>query len=319
MAFSPRKRAKSNPPTIKYWPKVDLDTPKLLGFAGYKAGMTGIIYKDNNKNSIFFGQEVYSAVTIVETPPLFVLGVVTYGISLEKNAICGLKTIFAKKLPPEFKRHSPSMVKGHDESDQTELKSKIDEIKVIRLLMSTQPHLSGISKKKPDIFEIEIGGSTIKDRLDYSLSLLGKTINIDDVYQPGDQLDIIAVTKGKGYQGPVKRWVIKLLRRKARKTKRKAASLGPWFPHAVMYTVPLSGQMGYHKRTVRNIKLLDIKQAPDDTNFSLHKYGLIKSNYLVLKGSIPGPSKRLIKFRHVSRPVNKIVDNPEISYIKGVM
>ncbi|HDI53041.1 MAG TPA: 50S ribosomal protein L3, partial [Candidatus Bathyarchaeota archaeon] len=38
MAYSPRKRAKSIAGRIRFWPEVE-EGPRLLGFAGYKAGM----------------------------------------------------------------------------------------------------------------------------------------------------------------------------------------------------------------------------------------------------------------------------------------
>ena len=44
----------------------------------------------------------------------------------------------------------------------------------------------------------------------------------------GDQLDFHCVTKGKGYQGPVKRFGIQIRARKAEKTKRGPGSLGSW-------------------------------------------------------------------------------------------
>ena len=81
MAFSPRKKAKSLIPRINYWRNIEQDGPVLLGFAGYKAGMTGILYIENNQNSINYGKEVYTAVTIVETPPLHAVGLIGYHAS----------------------------------------------------------------------------------------------------------------------------------------------------------------------------------------------------------------------------------------------
>ncbi len=41
------------------------------------------------------------------------------------------------------------------------------------------------------------------------------------------------------------------------------------------------------------------------------KYGLVKNGFVVLKGSIPGPSKRLVMLRKAVRPIGKHNDAPE--------
>lgn len=71
-------------------------------------------------------------------------------------------------------------------------------------------------------------------------------------------MDVLAITKGKGFQGPVKRWGVKILPRKSRKTKRGVAVIGPWHPTRVLYTVPRAGQMGYFQRTEYNKRILKI-------------------------------------------------------------
>ena len=64
--FWPRKRAKSETPRIRHWLKTN---SKILGFAGYKAGMTHIMRKDTS-SSRTKGEIVSDAVTVVECPPL---------------------------------------------------------------------------------------------------------------------------------------------------------------------------------------------------------------------------------------------------------
>ncbi len=81
----------------------------------------------------------------------------------------------------------------------------------------------------------------------------------------------------------------------------------------------MAGQTGYHQRTEYNKKILKIGEADqvDEINpkGGFIKYGLVKNNYLLLKGSLPGPSKRLVMLRKAIRPHGKHDDAPQISYI----
>src|SRR5439155_25082110 len=70
MGFSPRKRSESPIPHFSSWPDVDGGTPRLQGFAGYKAGMTHAIVVDYRPTSTTSGQEVQVPVTVVEVPPM---------------------------------------------------------------------------------------------------------------------------------------------------------------------------------------------------------------------------------------------------------
>ncbi len=318
LAFSPRKRAKSLNPAIKAWPVIDSPEPKPLGFAGYKAGMTHVYYIDEYQFSPYRGQEIFSAVTIIETPPLFVLGMVGYKADLTSNALKSIFTVISDEFPEFINRRDVTLKPGHMEDQLKKAEELLDETRIIRLLVSTQPVKAGISKKKPEIFELQVGGgSSIADRFEYAKSVIGREIEVDEVFSPGDVIDVIAVTKGKGFQGPVKRWGIKLLSHKSRKARRKPGALGPWKPSATRYTVPLAGQMGFHRRTIYNLKILDIKSPEDfDHPLPFHKYGLLKSKFIILKGSVPGPAKRLIKMRFAMRPVKEEMKTPvKITYI----
>jgi len=76
LQFWPRVRAKRIYANVKSWLKSK--EPKPLGFSGYKVGMTHIIYTENYKNSKSKGEEVSCPVTIIECPPLKVMGVRFY-------------------------------------------------------------------------------------------------------------------------------------------------------------------------------------------------------------------------------------------------
>jgi len=318
LAYTPRKRAKSLNPEIKTWPILHSDKPKLLGFSGYKAGMTHVYYVDEYKFSPYKGQEIFSAVTVVETPPLFMLGIVGYKIDSTSNSLKKAYTIISDNFPQEITRRIKTLVARNTSEKIQKMESMLEELSIIRMLVATQPIKAGIHKKKPEVFEIQIGGGRdIADRFSYAVELLGKEVEVDDVFSPGDVIDVISVTKGKGFQGPVKRWGIKLLSHKSRKARRKPGALGPWKPSATRYTVPLSGQTGFHRRTIYNVKVLDIRDPNEfDRQIPFHRYGIIKSKFLLLKGSVPGPAKRLIKMRYAIRPVKEEMKVPvKITYI----
>ena len=161
-------------------------------------------------------------------------------------------------------------------------------------------------------------GGTPEDRLSYAKSLLGKEIDIQDVIDEGDMVDIIAVTKGKGFQGHIKRWGVKLLTHKNSKHRRMIGTLGPWHPSYVRSTVPQAGQTGYHKRTEYNKRILKIGENGEEItpNGGFPHYGIIRNKYLIIHGSTPGPVKRLIKIRDAIRYTRGIkVEKPEVTYI----
>jgi len=299
----PRKRARRHYTRVRSYPKKE--DIKLQGFAGYKAGMTHIQVKNPNTR---IGGNIFIPATIIECPPLKVFSVRFYQ-----------STPYGKKVISEL--HSPKINKELSrkikipKTPKTELKN-IDDVSDISLLVYTQPNLTNIGKKKPDLFEIMISGKDPQQKFEYAKSLLDKEINIADILKNYEFIDAHSVTIGKGMQGAIKRFGISLKSHKAEKKRRSAGNLGAWTPSKVSWTVPQKGQMGYHTRTDYNKLILKISTAPEEINQKggiLH-YGVIKNPYILLKGSIPGPSKRLIRLIPSIR--NKKPAHPlEITYI----
>ncbi len=317
VAFSPRKRAARESPHITSWP--ESEEPGLLGFPGYKVGMTHVTMLDNTKNSPTEGMEISVPVTVVETPP-----VVVFGIRAYHKTTRGLKAtcdVLATELDQDLKRKISLPKEYETEAQLAELKENMDDIVQIRVLAHTKPRLVSVPKKKPEIMEFGVGGSSVNDKLEYAVSVLGKEINPADVFDDGEHTDAVAVTKGKGFQGVIKRWGVRIQYGKAARSSkgRHVGAIGPWSPERVMWTVPMAGQMGYHQRTEYNKKILKIggSDQVDEINpdGGFVKYGLVKNNYLLLKGSLPGPSKRLVILRKAIRPHGKHDDAPQISYI----
>jgi large subunit ribosomal protein L3 len=290
--------------------------PTLLGFMGYKAGMTHIMMVEDKPGSLNLGKEASHPATILDVPPIIVFAVRAY----TKNQY-GLQTFteaWMKSPPKDFDRALVLPEQFNTEENLKKIEENLEEIAEIRLLAATQPRLAGVPKKKPDIMEIKVDGGSIKEQIEYAKSILGKTVSITDVFKEGHFMDVVAITKGKGFQGPVKRWGIKILPRKSRKTKRGVAAIGPWKPARVLYTVPRAGQMGYHQRTEYNKRILKIgidgKNVTPKGGFL--KYGEVKGTYVIVDGSLPGPAKRLVRLRHPARSPKKIPETPpNITYI----
>jgi len=309
--FSPRKRSRAETPHIKSWPKGN-DKPKIQGFLGYKAGMTHAFVVDYRPTSTTSGREVVMPVSVVETPPIKIAAVRAY-----KKSFNGLETIgekWAEKLDPELAKRFP--IQKKDKKSKWDFTNEADEL---RFIIYTQPKLvTGIPKKKPEIREMRISGGSLEEQINYAKNLLGKQLKISEVVKEGDMLDTIAVTRGKGFQGAVKRWGVKLLTHKNSKHRRMIGTAGSWHPNWVQATVPQAGQMGYHQRTEYNKRVLKIGDNGEEITPSggFPNYGVVRNSYIILHGSIPGPVKRLISLRDAVRYQRGVkIEKPEISYI----
>jgi large subunit ribosomal protein L3 len=316
LAYLPRKRAKKIKARIRYWPKTSSKSPVLLAFSGYKAGMTYVYAIEDKKRSPNFGKEVMYAATVLETPPMLICGIRVY----QKNlyGLVAFSEIWMKDPPTDFSRLLTLPKRIDQEEAFIKIKTNIDTITNVRILATTQPKLTSLSKKKPDIQEIEIGGGRITEQIEYAKQLLGKTVTAEEVFKEGQYVDVAAITTGKGFQGPVKRWGVAILQHKGRKTKRGVATLGPWKPTHVRYSVPRAGQMGYHQRIEFNKRILKIGKDGKEVsvNGGFIRYGQVKGSYIIIKGSVAGTEKRLVRLRQPARPPSGLPKTaPQITYV----
>jgi len=287
----------------------------LQGFAGYKAGMTHAFIVDFRPRSTTSGQEVQIPVTVLEVPPMKVCGIRFY-----EDTAYGRKSVgevWSKSLDKELSRKLP-VPKEYDEKAAWEAISKI-EYDDVRALVYTQPILvSGLPKKKPELMEIRIGGAKMEDRLSYAKGILGKAVTIKDFTKEGEMVDVSSITKGKGWQGTTKRWGTKLLMHKNSKHRRLVGTLGTKRPNYVRPTVPQGGQVGFHQRTELNKRVLKIGDSGEEITPKggfLH-YGNVKNSYVLLHGSVPGPSKRIVRLREPIRFGGaKLSQAPEVTFI----
>jgi len=314
LAFSPRKRAKRPVPKIRAWPNDE--KVRLQAFPVYKAGTTHALLKENNPKSPNAEQEIFTPVTVLEAPDITVAGIRVY-----EKTTKGLKTlteVWASELDKELNRKITTP-KKEERKTVEELDKLVDKIEEVRVIVHTNPKNTCLPKKKPEIVEIRIGGSDVSEKLNYAKEILGKTLSINDVFTEGEFVDTLAITKGKGFQGPVKRWGIKIQfgKHQRKGVGRHTGSIGPWTPKRVMWTVPLAGQMGYHQRTEYNKRILKFGSDGEEITpkGGFLNYGVIKNNYVVVKGTVQGPAKRLVVLRGAVRPKEDKFGLPEIAYL----
>ncbi len=300
LAYLPKKRAKKETPRIHNWPESEESKP--LGFAGYKAGMTHVLATDNRSNSLTSGSEVFVPVTIVETPPMRVAAIRAY--TRGYNGLFTFTDIWAYN--DDLKKRLTPKKKDDPKKKLDDLKKGLKDIVDLRAIMQTQPKLVATPKKAPDLMEVALGGGT-EEKLKFLENNLGKEVNISDVFEEKAFVDTTSVTKGKGFQGVVKRYGVKRQPRKSTGRRRHMGTGGSWHPARKLWTEKLPGQLGYYTRTEYNKFILRIGKTGEEVTpkGGFLRYGPVKNSYVMVYGSIPGPTKRLIRFTAPRRAPSK--------------
>merc|ERR1712002_52457 len=231
LGFLPRKRSRRHRGKAKAFPKDDKTKPvHLTCFLGYKAGMTHIVRDVDRPGSKVNKKEVVEAVTIVETPPMVIVGVVGY---IETpSGLRALKTVWAEHLGDECKRR---FYKNWYRAKKKDLNIMKKYCTVIRVIAHTQMKLMNQRQKKAHVMEIQVNGGSIGDKVEWARERLEKPIPISEVFSQDEMLDVIGVTKGHGFKGVTSRWGTKKLPRKTHKGLRKVACIGAWHPARVGY------------------------------------------------------------------------------------
>ncbi len=298
MAYYPRKKAKKQTPSFKTFPEIKETKP--LNFLGYKTGMVTITVKNDQKKSIGFGQEQVHSATLIECPPIQVYGIRLYGKNPQGKKALG--ETLTEKTEKHLNRKINSITKKKKKHSIEELEKKLDDALYVSLIVHTKPYETKIGKKKPEVSEIRLSGEKEK-QFAFAKEKLGKELKVKDVFKEMQFIDVKAVTKGKGMQGVIKRFGVKMGRPKAKK-RRIVGAISPWAPGTVMYTVARPGQMGYHSRTEYNKKILLIGEGKELNE--LKNYGKVKNDFVLIAGSIPGTTKRCIALRE---PIRETTDN----------
>jgi len=287
--------------------------------------MTHIVRDLERPGAKMHKKEIVEAVTIIETPPMVIVGVVGY-VSTPRG-LRSLTTVWAEHLSDEarrrfyknwyrskkkaFTKHAKKYANGAKNISR-ELERIKKYCQVVRVIAHTQVRKVKIGQKKAHIMEIQLNGGSMADKVEWAHSHFEKTMDISSIFEQDEMIDIIGVTKGKGFEGVTHRWGTKKLPRKTHKGLRKIACIGAWHPSRVMYSVPRAGQNGYHHRTEFNKKIYRLGKGGDRTNASTEydltvksitpiggfpHYGIVNEDYLMLKGSCPGVKKRVLTLR----------------------
>lgn len=298
LAYLPKKRAKSIKPRIHYWPQKE--KAKLLGFSAYKAGMTHAIALDNRKTGPTSGMQVSLPVTILEAPPMKVVGIRAYMKGY--NGLESFTDIWCEKPEDDIKKKVSLPKKTDTQKKLEEIKKDVSNIEDIRLIAYTQPVKTNTPKKTPDINEIALGGTT-QEKLDYANQILGKDITARDAFSENQFIDVTSVTKGKGFQGNIRRYGVKQQPRKSTKKRRHIGTGGAWTPSKKMWTEHQPGQLGFFTRTEYNKFIVKIGDNGSEVTpkGGFLRYGPVQNTYIMVHGSIPGPAKRLIRLTHPRR------------------
>lgn len=297
---------------IRAWPKLETGEPKILAHCGFKAGCVQIVSIDDREKTPNAGKQLVSLGTVLVTPPVLILGI--RGYSKDHDGLHAEFDVYAEDIP---KHIAKEITLKNKEGALENAGKSLRKIKEIFAIVAVSPRSAGLEQKKPYVFEVSVSGGDIEKQFNHVKELLGKEIKIDQIFEIGSTVDVAAITKGKGWQGVIQRWGVKKKQHKSRKTVREVGSLGPISPQSVMYTVPRAGQMGFHQRIEYDKRIMIIGNTNDDQikinpDGGYKHFGLVKGDFIVLKGSVPGTYRRLIKLRRQIRNVPDKVNKPNI-------
>lgn len=302
---------------------------------GYKAGMTHVVRDLDRPGSKMHKKEIVEAVTIIETPPMIIVGVTGYAQT--PKGLRSVTTVFAEHLSDDLKRKfyknwyqsKRKAFTKHSKKYQTEngqqIQSALEKLKkyssVIRVLAHTQVRKLSVGQKKSHLMEIQVNGGSIEEKVEWAYKNFEKEIPITSVFEQDENVDVIGITKGHGFEGVTARWGTRKLPRKTHKGLRKVACIGAWHPARVRFQVPRAGQDGYHHRTEMNKKIYRIGLHNDKSNGSTEfdltakritpmggfpHYGVVNQDFIMIKGACIGVKKRVLTLRkslivHTSR------------------
>lgn len=353
LAFLPRRRTRHHRGRVRSFPKDDAKKPvHLTAFMGYKAGMTHVArHHERREGKKVFKKDIVEPVSIIECPPLKIVGVVGYVET--PRGLRALSTVYAQHLPEELKRRfyrnwvnakKKAFSKyaqrwTEDDKSKKSIKRDLERIKkycqVVRVLACTQLSKLNFRQRKAHLFEIQVNGGTVAKKVDWAVSKLENEVSVGEVFNEFEMIDTIGVTRGKGTAGVVKRFGVTRLPRKTHRGLRKVGCIGAWHPAAVKWTVARTGQLGYHHRTELNKKVYRIGQGAVrgaknnatteadavEKNITplggFPHYGVVNHDFVMVRGGIVGTRKRPIILRKSNFPqtTNAALEKIEVKFI----
>uniref|UniRef100_A0A2K6M3S5 60S ribosomal protein L3 n=1 Tax=Rhinopithecus bieti TaxID=61621 RepID=A0A2K6M3S5_RHIBE len=350
LSFLPQKHSSRHHGKVKSLPKDDPSKSACLtGFLGYKAGMTHIMQEVDRPGSKVNKKEVVETVTIVEIPPMVVVSIVGY---LETpRSLWTFQTVFAEHISDEckwrfcknwHKSKKKAFIKyckkWQDEDGKKQLEKDFSSMKkycqVICVIAHTQMCLLSLRHKKAHLMEIQVNGDTMAQKLDWVHERLEQQVPVNHVFRQDEMIDVIRMSKGKGYKGITSRWLTKKLPPKTHQDLLMESCIGARHLARVAFSVARAGQKGYHHRTEINKKIYKIGQGyliKDDklitnnasTDYDLSDksinplggfghYGEVTIDFVMLKDCVSSPPHKSLlvqtKWRALEKTLLKFID-----------
>jgi len=341
LAYLPKRRTKHHRGRVRSFPRDNKEQPvHMTAFMGYKAGMTHVVkYQERQEGKKKIKKDVVHAVTVVECPPMKVVGLVGYVET--PRGLRALSTVWAQNLDVNVKRRmyknwmnakKKAFTKYADKykcepTDKNSYQRDLARIKkyctVVRVLAASQIEKLKFRSHKAHVMEIQLNGGSIAEKVDFGVGKFEQEFKVGDVFNMNEIVDTVGVTRGKGMVGPIKRFGCSRLNRKTHRGLRKVACIGAWHPSAVKWTVARRGQQGYHSRTQIHQKIYRVGAgavhgANDnamceadavDKNITpmggFPHYGQVNEDFLLIKGGVMGTRKRPVVIRKTLFPCTK--------------
>lgn len=104
------------------------------------------------------------------------------------------------------------------------------------------------------------------------------------IFEEGDKIKVSGMSKGKGFQGGVKRHGFsgRPATHGTKHEQRTIGSVGSAFPQRVIKGRKMPGRMGYERITIKNLEIIKVDK---------------ENNILAIKGAIPGSRKTLLEIK----------------------
>ena len=138
--------------------------------------------------------------------------------------------------------------------------------------------------------------------VDINSYTLGQEISAD-IFTPGEVVDVTGTTKGKGFQGVIKRHgQSRGPMGHGSQYHRGVGSMGTLLPMHVLKGKALPGHMGNEKTTIQNLEVVSVD---------------LENNVILIKGNVPGPKKSLVMIKSAIKANGKV--NPKEDLITYVV
>jgi len=193
----------------------------------------------------------------------------------------GMTQVFAENgelIPVTVVEASPNVVlqKKSVETDGYEAIQIGFEDKREKLSNKPEKGHTGKANTAPKRFVRELRGVNLGE---YEV---GQEVKVD-IFAVGETVDVTGISKGKGFQGAIKRHgQSRGPMSHGSRYHRRVGSMGPVAPNRVFKGKLLPGRMGGEQITVQNLQIVKVD---------------VERNLLLIKGNVPGPKKAMLKIK----------------------